>query len=396
MLDGIRGVAIALVVAFHAGIAPGGAIGVTIFFVLSGYLITGILIKPGILSRAGLGRFSVRRLLRLFPALAVVCAFCAVWGLVAVSGHARHLLFVEILTSLTYTQDFYLGHGRTTADFGYLGQTWSLSVEQQFYLIWPLLLIGIIRLTRSWRGRVAATLACALAISGWRAYLASRGLDAHVGLNIDAQGDALLVGCALALAMPHIAAPLGGRQRLLDIAAVAALVLIGAFGIVELNIHTPGRIGYLIIALSTAVLILRLLTHAGSATSRVIARVFSWPPLVWLGVISYSVYLWHPVIFKIAEDDVGVRSWPQKIASAPLLGVVILLVSWASYQWVERPFQRLRNQHVPDSGPSLSAVPEVALDDDAASSSQRPRSRRPQRPLRRRWRAILGRRTSAS
>ena len=158
VLDGLRGLAIALVVAFHAGVAPGGGIGVTIFFVLSGYLITGLLVKPAVLSRAGVGRFWVRRLLRLFPALAVVCAFVAVWGVLVVDGHARHLLFAEVIASLTYTQDFYLGHGRSTSDFGYLGQTWSLGVEQQFYLLWPLLLLGILRFTSGWRGRVAATL----------------------------------------------------------------------------------------------------------------------------------------------------------------------------------------------------------------------------------------------
>src|SRR5271163_1074884 len=119
VLDGMRGLAIAMVLAFHAGLAPGGGMGVTIFFVLSGYLITGILIKPGVLSRSGLKQFWIRRLLRLFPALAVVCAFALLWAILVVRGHAQHLLFAEILASLTYTQDFYLGHGHSTPDFGY-------------------------------------------------------------------------------------------------------------------------------------------------------------------------------------------------------------------------------------------------------------------------------------
>ncbi len=320
VLDGIRGIAIALVVAFHAGFAPGGGIGVTIFFVLSGYLITGILIKPAILSRPGLMRFWVRRLLRLFPALLAVCIFCAVWGLLVVRGHARHLLFAEVLTSLTYTQDFYLGHGRSTADFGYLGQTWSLAVEQQFYLLWPLLLMGILRFARSWRTQVAVTLACALAFTLWRAHLAAAGLNAHLALNIDGQGDSLLVGCALALAMPHIGEVLACRQRLLDTGALVALALIAMFGLVDLNRPSPGRSGYLLIALASAVLIVRLLTRPATATSQLLERAFSWRPLVWLGLISYSVYLWHPVIFKIATDDIGLTSWPEKIAGSPLLG----------------------------------------------------------------------------
>jgi peptidoglycan/LPS O-acetylase OafA/YrhL len=361
VLDGIRGLAIGLVVAFHAGFAPGGGIGVTLFFVLSGYLITGILIKPGILSRAGLGRFWLRRLLRLFPALLAVCLFCTAWALVVVSGHARHLLLSEIATSLTYTQDFYLGHGRSTADFGYLGQTWSLAIEQQFYLLWPVILLAILRFSKSWRTQVAATLLFALVITAWRAHLAGQGLNAHVGLNIDAQGDSLLVGCALALAMPHIRGAAAGRQTALDIGAWGGLAAIAAFGLGDINRITPGRTGYLMISLCTAVLILRLLTEPATRPSRLLERLFSFRPLVWLGLISYSLYLWHPVIFKIASDDIGIRTLPQKVASAPILGAVILLISWASYRWIELPFQRLRNSRMPDTGPSVAAVPDAPL-----------------------------------
>ena len=102
---------------------------------------------------------------------------------------------------------------------------------------------------------------------------------------------------------------------------------------------------------------LRLLTHPETGAGRLIGRGFSWRPITWLGLISYSVYLWHPVILQVATDDVGIRTWPEKIATAPLIGSLILSVSWASYRWVEQPFQRLKDRRVPEPEPSSAVNP---------------------------------------
>jgi peptidoglycan/LPS O-acetylase OafA/YrhL len=370
-LDGLRALAITLVLAHHAGFAKGGGIGVTVFFVLSGYLITGILLKPGALVPRRLATFYGRRFLRLFPAVAVVSAVCLAWALLVLDGHDRRFLLTEVLTSVTYTQDFYLGHGRSTDDFGYLGHTWSLAIEEQFYLVWPLLLSAVIALVASWRGRVAATLGLALIFTAWRAHLAGQGLNAHLALNIDAQGDSLLVGCALGIAMPHIKDRLPRMQPLLDAAAIATLLTLLTFSLAYANRATPGRTGYLLVALATAALIMRLLTPPRTAVGRLVTRAFELRAAVFLGVISYSVYLWHPVLLLMAKRDFGLTSRPQQIASAPVFLALILAVSWMSWRWVEQPFQRLKESRLPDTGPAPPAVPEPVV------ASEEPLSTRP-------------------
>jgi peptidoglycan/LPS O-acetylase OafA/YrhL len=368
VLDGVRAMAIALVIAHHAGFAQGGGVGVTVFFVLSGFLITGLLLKPRALTGNGLGRFWLRRLARLFPALLVVCAFCVVWALATQTGHSRSFLLTQVLTSLTYTQDFYLGHGVATDDFGYLGHTWSLAIEQQFYLLWPLLLIVVLRFGRTRTQQAAMAFGLALVFTAWRAHLASLGLNAHIGLNIDAQADTLLVGCALALLLSgERLDALRRREGLLDAVTVIFLVTLLVFSETHANRATPGRTGYLLIALGTAVLITRLLTPPTTWIGTTLHRVLSWRPVVWVGLISYSLYLWHPVIFAIAKRDIGITSRPAQLATAPLLLAVILAVSWASYRWVEQPFQRFKNRRVPEPAetteplaPVLGPAPEAS------------------------------------
>jgi peptidoglycan/LPS O-acetylase OafA/YrhL len=368
ILDGLRALAIGAVLAHHAGFAPGGGIGVTVFFVLSGFLITGLLTGPGALTFAGLKRFYWRRTMRLLPALVCVCTFCLLWALLALDGQARHLLLTEVLTSITYTQDFYLGHGSSTADFGYLGHTWSLAIEQQFYFAWPLLLIAIVRLAPGRRQAIAYTALLALAFALWRAHLASRGLNAHIGLNLDAQADSLLVGCCLALAMPALRGRLPAHQRVLDAGAAITLLLIAVMSESHLNRATPGRVGYLLVAVGTALLICRLLTPPRHVAGRLMARAFSLRPIVWIGLISYSIYLWHPVILRIAKEDIGLCSRPEQVLGAPLLLAVILLVSWLSFVLVEVPFQRLRNTRMPDPNhPLVPYRPEPQATTDVAS-----------------------------
>lgn len=356
VLDGVRALAILDVVAFHAGLLAGGGLGVTIFFVLSGYLITGILMKPGCLTGRGLATFYARRLLRLFPALAVVVGFCALFGLLVLHGHARHLDLTEALTSVLYVQDFYLGHGRFTPDFGYLGHTWSLGIEEQFYLLWPWLLAGVLRISGRPAARIAVIGVGIVAIAAWRAHLAGEGLNAHVGLNIDTQADALLVGCALALAMPGLSVRLPRHQRALDAGALAALVVLAAMSSENVILHTPGRIGYLLVSLSSAVLVCRLLLPGAGRIGRGLQAALGWRPVAAIGLGSYSLYLWHPVIFAIAKRNLHIDTVPRELAAAPALALVIGVVTWLSFRYVETPLQRYKDGRLPDSGPAVIEV----------------------------------------
>lgn len=340
-LDGLRALAITLVVAFHAGLIRGGGIGVTVFFVLSGYLITGILIAPRVLSRAGLVRFWTRRLLRLLPALAAVCVFCAAWAVIALDGHARSAMFHEVLASLAYVQDLRLGRGQNPDDFGYLGHTWSLAVEQQFYMLWPLLLAGVLAVGRTRRAQAVLVLGMAGMLTLWRAHLAARGVDAHVGMNIDARGDSLLVGCALALATSDGSALRRLPARALDLGALGALGVTAIFAVSDLNAASPGRVGYLIAALCGAVLVAHCVAPTGTRVSRSVIGALSCAPVAWLGRISYSLYLWHPVVLRIARDFLGVDAGPRRLVAAPLLLAVTLGTAWLSYRFIEVPFQQL-------------------------------------------------------
>jgi peptidoglycan/LPS O-acetylase OafA/YrhL len=366
VLDGVRALAIGMVIAHHAGLAVGGGIGVTVFFVLSGFLITGLLTKPGALSRPGLKAFYMRRFLRLFPALAAVAGFCLVWAFSVLEGDDRRFLLTQILTSVTYTQDFYMGRGASTEDYGYLGHTWSLAIEEQFYLLWPPLLMAILAVAKRTRTRIACIAAVAVAVALRRAYLAHKGLDAHVGLNIDAQADSLLVGCSLALALPWLRPRLPRCQRALDIAAVVALVLLASFAVARINIHSPGRIGYVLISISTAVLLLRLLTPPERRTGRLLAQAFAWRPVVFIGLISYSLYLVHVVLFTIAKRDLGLDSGVEQATWAPLLLSCTLAVAYALYRGVETPFQLWKGRWFPE--------PAVAIREPQPSDSTSPRA----------------------
>jgi peptidoglycan/LPS O-acetylase OafA/YrhL len=347
-LDGLRALAIALVIGFHANLPGfrGGGLGVTIFFVLSGYLITGVLLKPGASTSQGLRRFYARRALRLFPALSVVVLFCVVYATAILHGHARSFLLLESLTSITYTTDFYLGRGRSTPDFGLLGHTWSLAIEEQFYLVWPWLLLLVVRGRRSAYARAGATLAFALLFTVWRAYLSSRHLAAHVGLNIDAQADCLLIGCSLALALPAARHILVARhQRLVTGAALLGMVFIVVMGASQdLHRMIPLDLIYLVVSLSTAAIIVRLVVPPQGAVSCRFLWLFSLRPVVWMGVVSYSLYLWHRVVFEVFRQSFAITTMRQRLEFGPLMLLLVFLAASASYYRVERPFLRLKDR----------------------------------------------------
>ncbi|HEX4428494.1 MAG TPA: acyltransferase [Frankiaceae bacterium] len=351
-LDGLRAIAVAAVMAFHtgAGWAVGGFLGVDVFFVLSGFLITVLLVKEW--QRRGtvsLRRFYARRALRLLPAVALLCAFLLIVGPVGTGAAARNALWKAVAGTLFYFQNwqqaFHLIPILQLTD-----HTWSLAIEEQFYLVWPALLIGAMFLARR-RGRhpLRAALALALVLAAVSALLkivmwSGAGSQARIYYGTDTRADSLLIGAALAIAYA------GGwleraRRQLPMLAPVAMLIIIVTFGFAHDNssrLYQDG--GLTAFALVCGVLIGGLVL----APAGLLGRVLAVAPLVWLGRISYGLYLWHwPVFRYLHEARLGLSWGPTQLVRI----AVTLAAATISYYLLERPMLRLRHRFDPPADP---------------------------------------------
>src|ERR1700727_1539042 len=299
-LDGLRALAVIAVIAYHLGFgwAPGGLLGVGVFFTLSGYLITDLLLDQ---HREGRIRdFWLRRARRLLPALFVMLAAVAVW--IAVADRSRVAeLRGEVLSAVFYVNNWWQvsQHASYFARFAPtspLSHLWSLSVEEQFYLLWPWLLLLGLRLIperrRAMRIRprlASVTLALAL--------LYHPGFDStRIYEGTDTRAFGLLFGVALAMVWPSrsLTANMGtGARTILDgagaIGLAAIVVLVWRVGEYSSFLYPYG----LVLLSISAVAVVAVAAHPATR----IARVLGWGPLVWIGVRSYGIYLWHlPVI----------------------------------------------------------------------------------------------------
>ncbi len=313
-LDGLRGIAILAVLGAHMGVpgfsGGGGGAGVTLFFVLSGYLITSLLISEK--TRSGevdLGAFYARRALRLFPALAAVLVVLAILlaaGLVPQNATANTDYGVVFVSVVFYVANWAAVAGQS---IGMLGHTWSLAVEEQFYILWPTLLLAGWRLGRK---RLAVVLiALVLLDVPYRFWLDLNDGFMHVFVGTDTRGDALLLGCVLAL--------IGTRWH----ASIGWLGLIGVAAMAASWPADPG-LGVQILFIPIAA-ITSTLAVAGCPT------VLAWRPLAFIGKISYGLYLWHGLV--IWWD----LPWP---VAAPLS----IAIASLSYFLLERRFLRLKDR----------------------------------------------------
>jgi peptidoglycan/LPS O-acetylase OafA/YrhL len=339
-LDGMRGIAILAVIGFHAGFSflSGGFFGVDIFFVLSGFLITSLLLKEyDKYEYINLKHFYLRRALRLLPALILLLFIFTLASIIFLNWQDARSNLLDAGIVLFYVANWaraFQIHGA-----GWLGHAWSLSIEEQFYILWPTLLIFLLKRVQS--KRKIFYIIVLLAVLSWllRLYLISSGaLTERIYNGLDTRADSLLTGCALGvfLSSDILTAKLKDKlSKLLQyFYPMAILILIGV--IISANLDGLYVYKWLLglVEISTAFLILAIFISEKS----VLKRFLSIKPLVWIGSISYGLYLWHYPIFSLL--------WHLHQDSL-ILSVGIpasFIIATCSYYFWERPFLKLKKK----------------------------------------------------
>jgi peptidoglycan/LPS O-acetylase OafA/YrhL len=366
-LDGLRGLAVIGVVLYHGGVSwlGGGFLGVELFFVLSGFLITSLLVGEWLRrGRIGLKRFWGRRARRLLPALIVLIVAIGVAYTAAGATKAVPGLFGDGLGALFYYANWHqiAAGGSYFAASGPVSpfqHTWSLAIEEQFYLVWPLVVLAVLWAVRSRGGPPVRTLQTLLtvALAGVIASAIDCALLSGGGASVDrlyygtdTRATGLLAGAALAIGLAlrrqrqaeaaavRAAVSSPRRPRLpaptLKWAAPAALALV----LVGMRVATGSSPwlfpwGFLALDLAAVVLIAALVLAPGSPVD----RVLSFAPLRGAGVISYGIYLWHfPLFLWLTTAATGLSGWRLLVLR---VGATVT-VSWLSYVLVEQPIRR--------------------------------------------------------
>jgi len=345
-LDGVRALAVLTVIGFHEGASGlrGGFLGVDIFFVLSGFLITDLLIaRYDRTGRLNLADFWTRRARRLLPALAVMLV--VVTAAAAVIEPAQEAsLRLALLAAATYTSNWYqilhhvsyfaaISQAAAPPPFDHL---WSLAIEEQFYLVWPLIVLCVIVRLDARRARVICALTGAAVSALVMVIQYTPGGDpSAVYYGTDTHASALLIGAALALAWPlrRLAAIPAAYAGRLDMVGIAGLVVLAwAVGHFSGGDPVVYPVGLLLAALAAAGLV------AAAAGHGVIAALTSVRPLRWVGVRSYGIYLWHWPVIALGTALAGRGasspwSWPVET-------VVTIALASVSWRFIETPIMR--------------------------------------------------------
>jgi len=344
-LDGLRAISILLVLTVHlrliaphlkAFLPPGGFLGVDVFFVISGLLITSLLVaeqrQTGSIS---LKSFYYRRILRLFPALTAVLLFACAVAAVVGSFSALGLTNIRLASTVFYFANWIRAYGGRETWF--LFHFWSLSVEEQFYLLWPALLLFLLRQKVSRRNTLVIVLAMIVTSAVLKPVLFLTGSSINrVYYGSDTRADSVLIGCAVALLLSFGFIRNTQRAALIarSLARAGAIVLV-AFVCFAGDGFAPLYVGGLtLVSLCCAAIIVHLILAPESAVSGFLSS----PPMQWIGKRSYWLYLWHWPMFEIG------RLFPNEALVVFVSLALTFLAALLSYRFIEVPFLHLKNR----------------------------------------------------
>jgi peptidoglycan/LPS O-acetylase OafA/YrhL len=358
-LDGVRAFAVIAVMMFHGGIPhmDGGFMGVDAFFVLSGFLITSLLIGEWRQTLTiKLGAFWARRARRLLPALLLMLLFVAFFASVIVPKGTYGALRLDALSTLLYVSNWhfilinsnYFAENSATASP--LLHTWSLAVEEQFYLIWPLVVLGVMHVTRNLKVLFGLCVAAAIGSAVWMYKVYNGGVNTNRAyLGTDTRSQCLFIGCAIAVGLVLLAQRSHEQGRLAKgelwrptssagVTAFGALGIAGAAGAVSIWLLTtslsafPYSGGFFLLGLSVGAIIVA----AVAAPRSIVPRFLALAPIRYVGRISYGLYIWHwPIFIWLNHERTGVIGWRLfAVRVAVTFGVSVV-----SFHLVERPIR---------------------------------------------------------
>jgi peptidoglycan/LPS O-acetylase OafA/YrhL len=344
-LDGLRAVAVLAVFGYHLGYRPlrGGFLGVDVFFVLSGFLITTVLLlEHARTGRISLGAFWARRARRLLPALLLVVITVALWESATAATFELPQRRTDLLWALFYgsnwnlvasAQDYFAQYQSAS----FVRHTWSLAIEEQFYLVWPIVVLGALWLARGRARGIVAVCVAGIAASMtlmWVLYSPADPSRAYYGT--EARMHQLLIGALLAVLLMRVPAIRRPRRSGSLAAVVGMSVLVVAF--ISLGDATMAYYTGLsaVVAVATALLIWGLEVAPRSLA----ARALGVAPARWTGKISYGVYLWHwPVILAIGVPVAAFAWMPARLGLDASRVLFTLAIAGLSYRLVERPIR---------------------------------------------------------
>jgi peptidoglycan/LPS O-acetylase OafA/YrhL len=342
----MRAIAVLCVIAYHLNVpwAQGGLLGVGVFFTLSGYLITDLLLGQwDRFGRVALGRFWLGRARRLLPALFLMLIVVSIWVALFDASQLDQVRRQVVSASLYFANwSTIASHGSYFSRFAAslpLDHLWSLSIEEQFYLVWPWLLVVLLCLIRSRRVLAVLTLAAAAGSAFLMAHLYHPGYDpTRVYEGTDTRAFGLLIGAALAMVWPTRISRLGARRSIraplpLDLAGAAGLIAI--FALVW-KTNSLSRFlypdGLILLSLATALTVAAVVNPTS-----MLGAFLGCPPLRWVGVRSYGIYLWHwPIIVLWGGAQQPGVHWGR----AGLQVAATMVVAALSWRFVEEPIRQ--------------------------------------------------------